>query len=191
MNVLQAVVLGIVEGVTEFLPVSSTGHLLVTERLLGLDVGSDALTGFTAVIQVGAILAAVVYFFRDIVALVTAFFRGLGGKRDAEFRFAIAVLLGSIPIALVGFVFKDVVKDLQALLVVGIGLIGLLRFVANGDRVRVERLRYVPVWVRPGDYVVLPADPKEDTSHAGALRASRTRTTGVAGSGRGFGPVSH
>jgi undecaprenyl-diphosphatase len=123
LNVLQAVVLGVVEGVTEFLPVSSTGHLLVTERLLGLDVGSDALTGFTAVIQVGAILAAVVYFFRDIVSLAGAFFRGLAGRRDAEFRFAVAVVLGSIPIALVGFLLKDVVKDLQALLVVGIGLI--------------------------------------------------------------------
>ena len=123
MNVVQAVVLGIVEGVTEFLPISSTGHLLISERLLGLDVGSDALTGFTAVIQVGAILAAVVYFFRDIVGLVTAFFRGLVGQRDEEFRFAVAVLIGSLPIAVVGFVLKDVVKDLQQLLVGGIGLI--------------------------------------------------------------------
>ncbi len=123
MNVLQAVILGVVEGVTEFLPVSSTGHLLITERLLGLDVGSDALTGFTAVVQVGAILAAVTFFFRDIVGLVVAFFRGVAGRRDDEFRFAVAVLLGSIPIALVGFLLKDVVKGLQALLVVGIGLI--------------------------------------------------------------------
>ena len=123
MNVLEAAVLGIVEGVTEFLPISSTGHLLITERLLGLDVGSDALTGFTAVIQVGAIAAAVVYFFRDIVALVTAFFRGLTGRRDDEFHFAVAVLLGSIPIAVVGFLLKDVIKDLQSLLVVGVGLI--------------------------------------------------------------------
>ncbi len=123
MNVLQAVVLGVVEGVTEFLPVSSTGHLLITERLLGLDVGSDALTGFTAVVQVGAILAAVAFFFRDIVSLVVAFVRGLVGHRDEEFRFAMAVLLGSIPIAVVGFLLKDVVKGLQALLVVGIGLI--------------------------------------------------------------------
>jgi undecaprenyl-diphosphatase len=123
VNILQAVVLGIVEGVTEFLPVSSTGHLLVAERLLGLDVGSDALTGFTAVVQIGAILAAVAYFFRDIVGLVASFFRGLAGRRDADFRFAVAVLLGSIPIAIVGFVLRDVVKELQALLVVGIGLI--------------------------------------------------------------------
>lgn len=123
MNVVQAVVLGVVEGVTEFLPVSSTGHLLVTERLLGLDVGSDALTGFTAVIQVGAILAAVAYFFRDIVRLVRGFVAGLAGRRNDEFRFAVAVLLGSLPIGLVGFLLRNVIKDLQALLVVGLALI--------------------------------------------------------------------
>lgn len=137
MNVVQAVVLGIVEGLTEFLPVSSTGHLLVTERLLGLKVGSDALTGFTAVVQVGAILAAVVYFFRDILQLAGAFFRGLGssrGRRDPEFRFALAVVLGSIPIAIVGFLLKNVVKDLQALLVVGIGLIAFSPVMLYAER---------------------------------------------------------
>jgi undecaprenyl-diphosphatase len=137
VNVFQAVVLGIVEGVTEFLPVSSTGHLLVTEQLLGLEVGTDALTGFTAVIQVGAILAAVVYFRRDILQLAGAFLRGIGsraGRRDAEFRFALAVVLGSIPIAIVGFVFKNVVKDLQSLLVVGIALIAFSPVMVYAER---------------------------------------------------------
>lgn len=123
MNVVQAVVLGVVEGVTEFLPVSSTGHLLVTERLLGLEVGTDQLTGFTAVVQVGAILAALLYFRRDIAALVVAFVRGLAGRRGPEWHFALAVLLGSIPIGLVGFALKDVVKGLQGLLVVGLALV--------------------------------------------------------------------
>ncbi len=71
------------------------------------------------------------------------------------------------------------------------GIVALLRFAVHGNRVSVERLRYVPTWVRPGDYVVLPASPAEDRSHAGALRASRNRTIGVVGRGRGFGPVSH
>jgi hypothetical protein len=70
------------------------------------------------------------------------------------------------------------------------GIVALLRFVVRGERLRVERLRYVPTWVRPGDYVVLPASPREDPSHAGALRASRNRTLRVVGRGRGFGPVS-
>lgn len=126
MNVVQAVVLGVVEGVTEFLPVSSTGHLLIAEKLMGLKQ-DDALIGFTAVIQVGAILAAVVFFFKDILTLLRDFFGNLGsseGRRDPDFRFALAVVIGSIPIALVGFALKDVVKTIDKQLVtIAIGLI--------------------------------------------------------------------
>ena len=131
MNVLQAVVLGVVEGVTEFLPISSTGHLLVAEHLLGLPTkgkAGDGLIGFTAVIQVGAILAAVVYFFSDIVALLRGFFGGLAsGERrrsDPEWRFALAVLVGCIPIGIAGLALKDVIKSIDKQLVaVAIGLI--------------------------------------------------------------------
>ena len=126
MNVVQAVVLGVVEGVTEFLPVSSTGHLLITEKLLGLEQGND-LIGFTAVVQVGAILAAVVFFSKDILALVTALFGGLtssSGRRDPEFRFALAVVVGSLPIAVVGFALRNVIKSIDKQLVtIALGLI--------------------------------------------------------------------
>lgn len=127
MNVVQAVVLGVVEGVTEFLPVSSTGHLLIAEKLLGLEQ-DDALIGFTAVIQVGAILAAVVYFLQDILRLLRGFFGGLlggaQGRPDPEFRFALAVVVGSLPIGLVGFALKDVVKSIDKQLVtIALGLI--------------------------------------------------------------------
>jgi undecaprenyl-diphosphatase len=126
VNVVQAVVLGVVEGVTEFLPVSSTGHLLITEKLLGLEQGDD-LIGFTAVVQVGAILAAVVFFSKDILALVTALFGGLtssSGRRDPEFRFALAVVVGSLPIAVVGFALRNVIKSIDKQLVtIALGLI--------------------------------------------------------------------
>ncbi len=62
MEIWQAIILGIVEGVTEFLPVSSTGHLTIAEQLLGMPLGDPAVTGYTAVIQVGAIAAVFVYF---------------------------------------------------------------------------------------------------------------------------------
>ena len=120
MNVVQAAVLGVVEGLTEFLPVSSTGHLLIAEKLLGLKHQGDSLVGFTAVIQVGAIAAAVLYFLRDIVALVGAFLRGLlstRARRDPEWRFALAVLAGSLPVALVGYALRSAIKRLDTELV--------------------------------------------------------------------------
>jgi undecaprenyl-diphosphatase len=66
MNLLEALLLGIVEGVTEFLPVSSTGHLTIAEGLLGLQVDDPGVTAFTAIIQVGAIAAVIIYFRSDI-----------------------------------------------------------------------------------------------------------------------------
>ena len=131
MNIFQAVALGIVEGVTEFLPVSSTAHLLIVERLLHLPMASqaekDSLLGFTAVIQVGAILAAVVFFFKDIAALVGSFVAGLTSaekRREADWRFALTVAIGCLPIAIVGLVFKGVIKRIdEHLLSVALGLI--------------------------------------------------------------------
>ena len=148
MNTVQAVLLGIVEGVTEFLPVSSTGHLLVAEHLMGLPMQTqeqkDSLIGFTAVIQTGAILAAVLYFLRDILGLAGSFLGGLtSGTRRAtnDFRFALAVLVGSLPIALVGLALKDVIKDMDThLWVVGVGLVAFSAvFVVAEKRARQDR----------------------------------------------------
>jgi undecaprenyl-diphosphatase len=126
VNLLQALLLGIVEGVTEFLPVSSTGHLTIVEKLLGLRVNSAGVTAFTAVIQVGAIIAVIVYFWRDIVRLVAAWFRGLG-RRDArgqDYRLAWSVILATIPIGIVGFLAKDVISgNLRNLWVVVVALV--------------------------------------------------------------------
>ena len=74
MHWLHAVLIGIVEGITEFLPVSSTGHINIVETLLGHDITQPGTTAFTAVIQVGAIIAAIIYFWADIVRIVTAWF---------------------------------------------------------------------------------------------------------------------
>jgi undecaprenyl-diphosphatase len=128
VEIWQAVVLGIVEGVTEFLPVSSTGHLTIAEKLLDLKVDDVGLTAYTAIIQVGAILAAIIYFRRDIVRFVLGFVNGLRsaeGRRSHDWYMALYVIVGSIPIAIVGLALKHVIEGpLRSLWVVAAALIG-------------------------------------------------------------------
>ena len=106
LTYISAVILGIVEGLTEFLPVSSTGHLTITEKLLGLQIDAPEVTAYTAIIQLGAIAATIVYFFRDIVRLVVAWFRGLlsaEARQEHDYSLAWAVIVGSIPVGSSGW----------------------------------------------------------------------------------------
>ncbi|MFF2993536.1 undecaprenyl-diphosphate phosphatase [Streptomyces sp. NPDC057950] len=127
INVGQAVVLGVVEGVTEFLPVSSTGHLKITEGLMNIPVDDNAVVGFSAVIQVGAIAAVLVYFFKDIVRIVSAWGRGLRDKEERhnhDYKFAWWVIYATIPIVIVGLAAKPLIEGpLASLWVVAASLI--------------------------------------------------------------------
>jgi undecaprenyl-diphosphatase len=109
----QAVILGVVEGVTEFLPVSSTGHLKIAEGLMDIPVDDDSVVAFTAVIQVGAIAAVLVYFFKDIVRFVGAWLRGLRHRdqRDShDYKFTWWVIYATIPIVAVGLAAKPLIE---------------------------------------------------------------------------------
>ncbi|MFG3100968.1 undecaprenyl-diphosphate phosphatase [Streptomyces sp. NPDC048182] len=113
ISIGQAVVLGAVEGVTEFLPVSSTGHLKIVEGLMGIPVDDDAVVGFSAVIQVGAIAAVLVYFFKDIVRIVAAWLRGLTDREQRyhhDYRFAWWVIFATLPIVAVGLAAKPLIE---------------------------------------------------------------------------------
>lgn len=127
MNWLHAVLLGIVEGVTEFLPVSSTGHLNIVEKLLGYSIDSRGMTAFTAVIQVGAILAAIVYFRRDIVRIIVAWCRGLAdrdARTDPDWTLGWGIILGSIPVAVIGLAFRHWIEGpLRSMWVIAIALL--------------------------------------------------------------------
>ena len=128
IGVGQAVILGVVEGVTEFLPVSSTGHLKMAEGLMNIPVDDKAVVGFTAVIQVGAIAAVFVYFFRDITRFVGAWLRGLAnrGERDNhDYKFTWWVIYATLPIVVVGLAAKPLIDGaLASLWVVALSLIG-------------------------------------------------------------------
>ncbi|MGW2638909.1 undecaprenyl-diphosphate phosphatase [Streptomyces sp. NPDC001348] len=113
ISVGQAVVLGVVEGVTEFLPVSSTGHLKITEGLMNIPVDDKSVVGFSAVIQVGAIAAVLVYFFKDIVRIVSAWGRGIRNKQERyhhDYKFAWWVIYATIPIVAVGLAAKPLIE---------------------------------------------------------------------------------
>jgi undecaprenyl-diphosphatase len=123
----EAILLGAVEGFTEFLPISSTGHLTILESLLGHSIDDPDITAFTAIIQVGAVLATLIFLRRDIVRIVSAWVRGLARpdqRVERDYRFGWAVILGSLPIGIVGFAFKDEIETtLRSLWFVGSALI--------------------------------------------------------------------
>ncbi|WP_243717166.1 undecaprenyl-diphosphate phosphatase [Actinomadura sp. KC345] len=128
ISVGEAIVLGIVEGLTEFLPVSSTGHLKITEGLMGIPVNDRAVVGFTAVIQSGAIAAVLVYFFSDIRRIVTAWGRGIVNKDERyhhDYRFGWWVIYATIPVVIVGVAAEGLISGpLASLWVVAGSLLG-------------------------------------------------------------------
>jgi undecaprenyl-diphosphatase len=137
MELWEAVLLGAVEGFTEFLPVSSTGHLTILEKVLGYSIDDPDVTAFTAIIQSGAVLATLLFLRRDIVRIVVALAAGLASAKERDtrdFRFGIAVALGSLPIGIVGLLFQeDIETTLRSLWFVGSALIlwSVVMFVAD------------------------------------------------------------
>src|SRR3954466_7414254 len=106
MSLLQAIVLRLGQGITEFLPISSTAHLKIVPALLGWD---DPGAAYSAVIQLGTVAAVLVYFAKDLVRLVSAFFTGLMDRAPfgtEDSRLAWFVGLGTIPIGLLGLLLK-------------------------------------------------------------------------------------
>ena len=110
MSWAQVIVLSIVQGLTEFLPVSSSGHLRIVSQLFW---GEDAGASFTAVIQLGTELAVLVFFAKDIWRILTAWFAGLAdkSKRNFDYRMGWMVIAGTIPVGIAGVLLKDVIRE--------------------------------------------------------------------------------
>ena len=115
----QAIILGIVQGLTEFLPVSSSGHLMIFKEILGAD--GEGFLDFTVAVHIATVLANIVVFWSVIVNLLKGFFKF---KYNDETDYVCKILVSLIPVALVGFLFKDQVEALfgSSLRNVGIGL---------------------------------------------------------------------
>jgi undecaprenyl-diphosphatase len=111
MNALQAIVLGLVQGLTEFLPISSSGHLRIVPAILGWD---DPGAAFTAVIQLGTMAAVLLYFRADLWRIALAWLRSLRDpsiRGDLDARMGWYIILGTIPISVLGLAFKDPIEN--------------------------------------------------------------------------------
>lgn len=144
MNWFEAIVLGIVQGLTEFLPISSSAHLLILSQMFGWD---DPGAAFTAVTQIGTETAVIIYFRREIAAILKAWARSIvnaDARSDPDARMGWLVIIGTIPIAVLGLLFQDQIETvarnlwLTAAMMI---LFGLILGVADalGARVKTER----------------------------------------------------
>lgn len=143
MTPLEAIILGFVQGLTEFLPISSSAHVQIAQQMLGLNAMSKPeLTAFIATIQLGTELAVLIYFWRDIARIAVAVFRTVitksvsdeQSKRDAKLGWLI--FIGSVPVVVIGLVFKDAIENqLRSLWVIGFTLIAFGLVLGAADRV--------------------------------------------------------
>ena len=153
MTPFDAVILGIVQGLTEFLPISSSAHVQIAQQLLGISsMPKPQLTAFIATIQLGTEAAVLIYFWKDIVRISKAFFGGLFKKSQQapeqrqDYKLGWLIILGSIPVVVIGFFFKDLIRnDFRSLWVIAFTLIifGIVLGVADriGKRTRsIEQL---------------------------------------------------
>jgi undecaprenyl-diphosphatase len=135
MSVLAAVFLGLVQAATEFLPVSSTAHLLVFGELLGHDLGDPRFRAFATIIQSGTTLAVLLYFRAEIVALAAAGLRSLARRRPfetAESRLAWLIVLGTIPAAVAGKLLEEEIEALGNWVIAGsLVVLGLVLLAAE------------------------------------------------------------
>ena len=142
MSILEAVVLGVVQGLTEFLPISSTAHLRIVPALLGW---ADPGAAYSAVIQCGTLAAVIVALRRDITSLVTGFLTGLRSARPLatpESRAAVMIALGTLPIVAVGFAARHLIRgEARRLEVVTAALLAATAIMAVAELVTAWRAR--------------------------------------------------
>lgn len=183
MSFLEAVVLGLVQGLTEFLPVSSTAHLRIIPALLGWE---DPGAAYSAVIQLGTVAAVLLYFAKDLRALVAAFVKGLVTRQPfgtLESRLAWYVGLGTLPIGVLGLLFKKSVEtSLRSLYVISASLIVLALVLFVVERVAKHSRTLDGMTMKDGVVVglwqalaLIPGSSRSGTTLTGALSLGFTR----------------
>lgn len=139
MSPFEAILLGIIQGLTEFLPISSSAHVQIAQELLGLSaLSKPELTAFIATIQIGTELAVVVYFFKTINEILKAFFtEGFRpfSKQSSHSKMGWLIIIGTLPIVALGLAFQDVIENqLRQLWIIGVMLISFGILLGLADR---------------------------------------------------------
>jgi len=156
LNLLSAILLGLVQGLTEFLPISSSAHIQIANELMNLDhaLTKPELTAFIATIQLGTEAAVLLFFWRDIVRIVKAWAAGIlnsQARSNPDSKLGWLIIVGSLPVVVIGLVFKDAIETtLRNLWVVGVTLIVFGLLLGWADRVATKRLEIKDLTVRHG-----------------------------------------
>jgi undecaprenyl-diphosphatase len=156
LNLLSAILLGLVQGLTEFLPISSSAHIQIANELLNIDhaMTKPELTAFIATIQLGTEAAVLLFFWRDIFRIVKAWAAGLfssQARNNPDSKLGWLIIIGSLPVIVIGLVFKDAIETtLRNLWVVGVTLIVFGLLLGWADRVATKRLEIKDLTVRHG-----------------------------------------
>jgi undecaprenyl-diphosphatase len=183
MTYFEAAVLGLVQGLTEFLPISSTAHLRIVPALLGW---KDPGAAYSAVIQLGTVGAVLVYFAKDLLGLTRAFLKGLVERKPfgtLESRLAWFVGLGTIPIGVCGLLFKKTIEtSLRSLYVISASLIVLAVVLFVVERLASHRRMLEDMTLKDGVIVglwqavaLIPGSSRSGTTITGALSLGFTR----------------
>ncbi len=186
MSILEAIILGIVQGITEFLPISSTAHLTITGKIMGL-INADKpqeWTAIIAIIQLGTLVSILVYFAKDIYNIVIEFFRDnlieRKGYRQQSLnsRLGWLVIIGTIPVVIVGLGFKDIIEGAltKNLYVIATSLIvlAIILFIAEKTAKFNKKLEDVGIWdaVVVGiaqAFALIPGSSRSGTTITGGL----------------------
>jgi len=139
MNPFEAIILGFVQGLTEFLPISSSAHVQIAQQLLGISISKPELTAFIATIQLGTELAVLIYFWRDIIRIAKAWFASFGqpwAKASQDAKLGWLIIIGTLPIVIAGLIFKDQIENqLRSLWIIAVMLIVFGIVLAISDRI--------------------------------------------------------
>jgi len=188
MNIIQAIILGIIQGITEFLPVSSSGHLVVIPYLFGWQLEEKYVFAFSVLVQVGTLLSIIVYYRKDLISIGQSIYKGIQNKnllKHEEARVGIFAFAATIPAAIMGLIMKEQIEsffnnpEITPYFLIGTSLLLIIaEFAGRKDR-KIENLGfYDALWI--GIFQVLSLFPglsRSGSTIAGGVTRNFTRKT--------------